>query len=388
MRIWGMSGIAALALTAGMAVGQTPTDDCASAPTVGAGAYAFDTTGFTPDHWGLGTCGSSSASPDGWIKVVSAISGSMTVETCNAASYDTVLAAFDACGGSLLICTDDTSGCAGFTTRISFPVTAGVPALIRIAGFNGASGAGTLTVIDPVPPPPGTFIETGDAGQLPGSEMPVTGSGALNRIQGSYTTGEMDLYRIRICDPGSFSATTVGNGTSIDTQLWLFQMDGSGIVANDDNPAGTLQSSLSNTFTSSLPAGDYLLGISGYNLDPANGLAELIWLNTPFNVERAPDGPGVGSGGIVVAGWTGSAFAAGNYNIDLTGACFVSTCPGTGAGACSRADWNEDGVIDFNDFLAFLNDFNNLDDCADLNGDGVVDFNDFLEFLNIYNAGC
>ncbi|MBM4109025.1 MAG: hypothetical protein FJ255_09505 [Phycisphaerae bacterium] len=63
-------------------------------------------------------------------------------------------------------------------------------------------------------------------------------------------------------------------------------------------------------------------------------------------------------------------------------------CPGTGAGACSRADWNEDGVIDFNDFLAFLNDFNNQDPCADLNGDGVVDFNDLLEFLNLYNAGC
>ncbi len=63
-------------------------------------------------------------------------------------------------------------------------------------------------------------------------------------------------------------------------------------------------------------------------------------------------------------------------------------CPGTGSGACSRADWNEDGVVDFNDFLAFLNDFNIEDPCADLNGDGVVDFNDFLEFLNIYNLGC
>ncbi len=63
-------------------------------------------------------------------------------------------------------------------------------------------------------------------------------------------------------------------------------------------------------------------------------------------------------------------------------------CPGTGPGACSRADWNEDGVLDFNDFLAFMNDFNADDPCADLNGDGVVDFNDFLEFLNIYNAGC
>jgi hypothetical protein len=63
-------------------------------------------------------------------------------------------------------------------------------------------------------------------------------------------------------------------------------------------------------------------------------------------------------------------------------------CPGAGPGACSRADWNEDGVIDFNDFLAFLNDYNADDPCADLNADGTIDFNDFLEFLNIYNAGC
>ncbi|MBM4108884.1 MAG: EF-hand domain-containing protein [Phycisphaerae bacterium] len=66
----------------------------------------------------------------------------------------------------------------------------------------------------------------------------------------------------------------------------------------------------------------------------------------------------------------------------------ATPCPGTGGGACSRADWNEDGVIDFNDFLSFLNTFNAQDLCADLNGDGVVDFNDFLEFLNLYNAGC
>jgi hypothetical protein len=91
-----------------------------------------------------------------------------------------------------------------------------------------------------------------------------------------------------------------------------------------------------------------------------------------------------------------------NFNFEISGfdpvtfqlsigtpnAVSPNACPGTGAGACSRADWNEDGVIDFNDFLAFLNDFNTEDPCADLNSDGVVDFNDFLEFLNVYNVGC
>ncbi len=63
-------------------------------------------------------------------------------------------------------------------------------------------------------------------------------------------------------------------------------------------------------------------------------------------------------------------------------------CPGQGSGACGPADWNEDGVVDFNDLLEFLNRFNAQDPCADLNGDGVVDFNDFLEYLNLFNIGC
>ncbi|MBM4108171.1 MAG: DNRLRE domain-containing protein [Phycisphaerae bacterium] len=63
-------------------------------------------------------------------------------------------------------------------------------------------------------------------------------------------------------------------------------------------------------------------------------------------------------------------------------------CPGQGPGACAPADWNEDGVVDFNDLLEFLNAFNAADPCADLNADGVVDFNDFLGYLNLFNLGC
>jgi hypothetical protein len=53
-----------------------------------------------------------------------------------------------------------------------------------------------------------------------------------------------------------------------------------------------------------------------------------------------------------------------------------------------RADWNGDGVTDFNDLLEYLNDYNALSPCAELNGDGVVDFNDLLEYLNAYNVPC
>jgi hypothetical protein len=51
-------------------------------------------------------------------------------------------------------------------------------------------------------------------------------------------------------------------------------------------------------------------------------------------------------------------------------------------------DVNDDGTVDFNDFLAFLNLYNAGSPRADLTLDGVVDFNDFLEFLSLYRTGC
>src|SRR5262249_36217285 len=53
-----------------------------------------------------------------------------------------------------------------------------------------------------------------------------------------------------------------------------------------------------------------------------------------------------------------------------------------------RVDLNHDGVVDFADYLEFLNFYDALDPAVDFNGDGVIDFADYLEFLNLYDAGC
>ncbi|MCC6679133.1 MAG: hypothetical protein IT436_18565, partial [Phycisphaerales bacterium] len=52
------------------------------------------------------------------------------------------------------------------------------------------------------------------------------------------------------------------------------------------------------------------------------------------------------------------------------------------------ADLTGDGVIDFSDYLEFLNLYDAADPRVDFTGDGVVDFSDYLEFLNFYEAGC
>ena len=46
----------------------------------------------------------------------------------------------------------------------------------------------------------------------------------------------------------------------------------------------------------------------------------------------------------------------------------------------SRADFDNDGVIGFSDFVAFAQAFSTDNATFDLNGNGLVDFPDFLEF--------
>ncbi len=51
-------------------------------------------------------------------------------------------------------------------------------------------------------------------------------------------------------------------------------------------------------------------------------------------------------------------------------------------------DWNVDGEVNTQDFLAYLNDWAAGNGQADLNADGVVNTQDFLAFLNAWVAGC
>ncbi len=51
-------------------------------------------------------------------------------------------------------------------------------------------------------------------------------------------------------------------------------------------------------------------------------------------------------------------------------------------------DLNGDGLVDFQDYLEFLNLYDAEDLRVDFNGDGLVDFSDYLEFLNLFEIGC
>lgn len=52
------------------------------------------------------------------------------------------------------------------------------------------------------------------------------------------------------------------------------------------------------------------------------------------------------------------------------------------------ADFDGNGVVNTQDFLAYLNAWSAQDPRADVNEDGVVNTQDFLAFLNLWTAGC
>lgn len=153
-----------------------------------------------------------------------------------------------------------------------------------------------------------TFLEIGDAGDLPGIAQAAGTLPLLTQITGSIANGtDADLFAISLATAGQFSATTAGVGTLGDTQLFLFNASGVGILANDDTIG--LRAALPGT---SLDAGLYFLAISSFNRDPVSA-GGLIFPSSPFSGVFGPTGPG-GAGPIT--GWLGSG-GTGTYTIDL-----------------------------------------------------------------------
>jgi MYXO-CTERM domain-containing protein len=168
------------------------------------------------------------------------------------------------------------------------------------------------------------WTEVGDAGSTLATAQHTVGLGAMTAISGSFVgASDADLYRFTLSTPATFSATTVG-GTGIDTQLFLFNVDGFGIAANDDT-GPPLQSTLpaGNALYATLPAGTYILGVSTYDTDPTNGAGELF-PDAPFTSIFGPTGPG---GAFPMAGFAGGGSGAAAYTLTVTAAGASTPAP-------------------------------------------------------------
>lgn len=334
-----------------------------------------------------------------------------------AASNDTEIGVYRSDGTLVVSDDDDGSGLltalsfgASFPTRPAFgsgvafdgrdgaALTAGTY-YVSISGFNtlfGASGWAVTSTspntgsyvlnlrLDEAVVPDDWYLESTDSGDLPASASAVEGGpGPVARILGNFGTGtDSDMYYIEICDIDSFSASTVGN-TTIDTQIWLFNEAGNGVVFNDDQSNVTpvvRQSFISNAQVFS--NGRYYLAISAYNRDPIDAGGALLWNNTPFDGQRAPDGPAAAS---PIAAWTGSG-GTGGYVISLTGVCYINNvppCPG---------DINGDNAVNLTDLATLLTNFGLPSGATlaqgDIDGDGDVDLTDLATLLSNFGTVC
>jgi hypothetical protein len=178
------------------------------------------------------------------------------------------------------------------------------------------------------------WIEHGDAGALPSSAETTSGpvGGSIGRISGGLDGlgaplvggfgGDFeDMYLIRIDNPLLFCATTVpcGDGcgsAEFNTQLWLFNANGLGLLGNNDTPTSqllgaplatgsTLGPFACDETQSSIPEpGLYYLAISHNNIPQSTGGPIFAFDDQNLcglGELSGPDGPG---GGAPITGWS------------------------------------------------------------------------------------
>jgi hypothetical protein len=129
-------------------------DECNNAMIAIVGANPFETNTATPsdDQPDEGQCPGTyldwDNSPDIWFRFVAKSSGSMEFTTCDPSSYDTSMALYaDSCTNQVA-CNGDASGsgCQAYHSTINYNVESGSTYYIRIGGWQGATGEGTLTI--------------------------------------------------------------------------------------------------------------------------------------------------------------------------------------------------------------------------------------------------
>lgn len=150
-----------------------PNDDCVDAIPIDLGEDQMvsnenaDTDG--PVHPNDNICfgfGDNTAQNDIWYTFTSPITGTVEWSTCSQVNWDSRLVVYgpnvscmDASPDNTIACSDATAGCANFTNILQFDAVEGVTYLLRVGGYNGATGTGIMDLIEIDPPkPPGNDL--------------------------------------------------------------------------------------------------------------------------------------------------------------------------------------------------------------------------------------
>ncbi len=339
-------------------------DDCANATAIPSGTTPFSNLNATtdgPDE--PASCdffGYSHIESDVWYRYTAPCSGTVSVSLCGS-SYDTKLAVYGtSCptgAGTVIVCNDDFCS---VQSEVSFAANGGQQYLIRIGGFEGATGTGTMTIDPPPCGPPGPENDVcGDA--LAASDGAVSFSTINASTDGPAHTACTDAspdaqvgsdiwYDYTATCTGTLTVTTceqLGGSADYDSKLAVYEGcscpvgDANLLGCNDDdttNPCGG-----SPTFRSTL--------------------AVPVTAGQCYKVR--------------IGGWQA---AQGTGTFNLSGDC---ACP---------TDINGDGTTNVLDLIDLLLCFGlpALPGCEaeDVNGDGSVNVLDLIDLLLEFGNAC
>ena len=313
-----------------------PNDLCAS-PVILALNTPIIGTNVASGNEGSATCQANSAR-DVFYAFTPTCTADYTFATTG--SLDTVVSVHTACPATAnnSIGCDDDSG-PGTASLLTVGLNANTTYWIRVAGFGGAqSGFGFSVTNNDGLNDECVVAMSVAAGQHPfnncaatpiGSSLSICGTTASHDLWYTYTSTDSDL---------PITIATVGFDTVLAVYNGCPGSGGTQLACNDDF-APPLRGSLVRV---SATAGTTLI--------------------------------------IQVAGFSTNS-GAGTLSI---GQCLADLASSEGP--------FPDGIVDGNDFVAFINSFGIGDPAAspvaDVNGDGIIDGNDFVAFINAFAAGC
>ena len=240
------------------------------------------------------------------------------------------------------------------------------------------------------------WVETGDAGDTLETAQVLDVDLAIETISGRLEA-DADVYRIVIEDPAAFSAVVESTdpGFDFDTQLFLFDENGHGVISNDDSasspvPFGAAIDAGHEAGPTS--AGTYYLAVSFFDWDPYSAVGAMF-----PNVGSGTQGPTADGGAAPLENWGAgldnqggvSPFVEGDYVLRLTsvrGSALVEEIP------FHRGDASNDGHYNVADPVATLNYLFRAApagclDAHDANDDGSVDVDDAMLSLSYLFSG-
>ena len=393
-------------------------NDCATSPlAIALGtAVPFNTTGANTDGPDEIGCGSGYEDypiwSDLWYMVDSVDGGIMTATCCNVADFDTKIAVYNAGAigstfdpanlpSAFIICNEDCDDPTFYSSEALTAVDAGTQYLIRVGGYQQATGTGDLTVsIEGAEPPiPPQTCDTPGPDMFTQSTTDVMNAGGVACAAGGITT-ENNYCRV-------YTAADMGNDVfTIDCIRFGMTNPGSYIAAGINilkSPSGSpapyadLEVLATNAFGLYTTVGNEYVTVSfadGVNVDLSDGSALIIEVAIPQALDGFVTFAG-GTGADVSSGTTyirsGSCGIAeyipnGDIGFDLEWFVFTDGTAGGGQPDCP-GDFNGDGMVDGADFGYILAAWGTCGGCPeDLNGDGEVNGADVGLVLSVWGA--